>query len=425
MPKTDGFSRRAEWAGGEPITSIVMAKTLAHPELVSLAAGFVDYDSLPLDITQQALEHIWAEPGRVRSALQYGTTIGHSALRDAILQRMLEADGCTAEELNVSTSQVVITSGSNQLLYHLGNVLLDPGDIVLCAAPSYFVFLGVLSSLGARAVGVESDQHGPIPDAINQELTRLEAAGELGRVKAIYITSYYDNPTGATVSTARREAIVELAKRWSRSRPLYIIEDTAYRELRYSGDDPPSMRSLDPQGETVISAGTFSKSFSPGIRVGWGILPPGLVEPILSEKGHFDFGSANFNQTLMAAVFELGLFEPHLEQLRVAYRRKVDAALAAADEFLQPIEGVDWIHPGGGLYVWVRLPQGLDAGLSGRLFDTAVDEGVLYVPGEYCYPPEGRPTRKNRLRLSFGVPSCESVRRGVQSLAKAIGKVME
>ncbi len=143
----------------------------------------------------------------------------------------------------------------------------------------------------------------------------------------------------------------------------------------------------------------------PGVRVGWGILPPNLIEPVLSEKGHFDFGSANFNQTLMAAIFELGLFDQHLEQLRAAYRSKLDAVLAAADEFLAPIDQVEWLRPAGGLYVWVQLPPGLDAGLAGRLFDTAIDKGVLYVPGEYCYGSEGRPKRPAHLRSDGHCPA--------------------
>ena len=249
-----------------------------------------------------------------------------------------------------------------------------------------------------RAIGIETDQHGPIPEAVEEELGRRHAAGELNRVKAIYIVDYYDNPCSVTMPTARRAALVEIVKRWSRKQRIYLIEDAAYRELRYAGDDVPSLRSFDPEGDTVLYAGTFSKSFSPGVRVGWGVLPDGLTEAVLAKKGNIDFGSPHLNQVLMATVMQMGLFDGHVERLRREYRRKVDAIARASEGFLGPIEGVQWVRPSGGLYLWLCLPEGIDAGFSGPLFDRAVAEGVLYVPGKYCYPDEGRPRPNNRLR---------------------------
>lgn len=423
-PESPRLSRRALLAGGEPIASILMAKTLAHPEIVSLAAGFVDQGSLPVEPTRQALEAIWSSPHN-RASLQYGTTIGHPTLRSLILERMLKADRRTAAELNLTLGQVVLTAGSNQLLHLVGEVMLDPGDIVLCGSPTYFVHLGTLGNLGARAIGVELDSNGLVPEAIEQELRRLKAAGNLGRVKAIYATSWYDNPSGVTLPPDRRAALVEIAQRWSRDyrTHIYVIEDLAYRELRYYGEELPSIRSMDPAGKTVVAAGSFSKSYSPGVRVGWGILPPELVEPVLATKGSIDFGSPNFNQTLMATVMERGLFDSHLESLRACYRQKIDVTLDAAERFLAPL-GVHWVRPTGGLYVWLRMPEGIDTGLEGPLFDRAVEEGVLYVPGQFCYPKEGCPAPKNMLRLSFGIPSCDDIRRGVEALGRALAQVI-
>jgi 2-aminoadipate transaminase len=418
------MSRRADWAGGEPIANVLMARTLAQPELVSLAAGFVDHQTLPVEPTRQALDALWSDPARARAALQYGTTIGHPPLREAVLDRMLRADGRSRRELNVSVEHVVVTAGSNQLLFLVGDSLLDPGDMVICGAPNYFVFLGTLNNLGARAVGAETDQDGLVPEAVEDELRRLEAIGELGRVKAIYVTTYYDNPSGVTLSLERRAALVEIAQRWSRHHQIRLIEDAAYRELRYYGEDIASLRACDPEGNTVIHAGSFSKSFSPGIRIGWGILPPDLGRPVLAQKGNLDFGSPNLNQHLMATVLELGLFDTHLQQLCEAYRQKIDTMLLAADELLGPIDGVHWVRPTGGLYVWLQLPEEIDTGLQGPLFDRAVEQGVLYVPGEYCYPRLGWPVKKNMIRLSFGIPSCADIRRGIEALAQAIRQVL-
>ncbi len=420
----DGLSRRARWAGGETIVSTLMARTLAQPELVSLAAGFVDHATLPLDALRTAIDFVWAKPNWARDALQYGTTIGYPPLRQAILDRTLTADGTASGASNLSAQQVVITAGSNQFLYLVGDALLDAGDIILCGAPTYFVYLGTLTNLAARAVGVDVDDQGVIPDALEEQLRRHERNGELGRVKAVYLTTYYDNPTGTTIPADRRARIVDIAKRWSRRHRIYVLEDVAYRELRYHDPDVPSMLTCDPERNTVVQAGSFSKSFSPGVRVGWGILPKSLLEPVLAAKGNIDFGSPNFNQVIMSAIVERGLFDEHIASLREAYRKKLDATLEACDAFLGETDGVRWVRPGGGLYVWIRLPERIDTGLHGPLFDRAVAEGVLYVPGVCCFPPHGRPPQNNLLRLSFGIQSEEAIRRGIDALARAVKSVM-
>ena len=421
MSHPTDFSRRARWSGGESLVSVLMAKALTHPELTSLAAGFVENQTLPVDATARAFEAVWSVPERAREALQYGTTIGYPPLRQAIVDRLVSCDGLPPGAL--SADHVVITPGSNQLLYLVACVLCDPGDVVLCGAPSYFVYLATLRGLGIRSIGVAVDQRGMVPEALEEQLERLERQGQLGRVKAIYVTSYFDNPTGLTLAAERRGAMVETARRWSKAGKIYIIEDTAYRELRYWGDDVPSLRSFDPSGETVIQAGTFSKSYSPGIRVGWGVLPPELVEPVLTAKGNLDFGSPQLNQVLMSTVLELGLFDRHLEVLRQGYRTKVEATMEAAERFLGPLSGVQCQRPNGGLYVWLRLPEGVDTGPAGRLFDLAAERGVLYVPGQFCYPAEGPPVPRNRIRLSFGTASCEEIGRGIEALAGAIRQV--
>ena len=418
MTSARQLSQRARFFGQQPIGEL-MRLALARPELISLAAGFVDQASLPVDEARHAIAAVLADLEGSRAALQYGTNAGFLPLREAVLDRLLAADGNQGAD-RPTVDRVILTAGSNQLLHLVGEVLLDPRDIVLCAAPTYFVFLGMLNSLGARAVGVAIDDEGMIPEALAEEIERLKRAGEFERVKAIYVTSYYENPSTVTLSLARRAQIVELAKRHSRSAPIYVIDDAAYRELRYKGNDLPSLRVFDDDGNTVIVAETFSKSFSPGMRVGWGVLPSELIPAVSGLKANIDFGSPNFNQHVMSAVLERGLFEPHVAQLRVEYQAKLEAMLRAMDEFLADIPGVRWQEPSGGLYVWLELPEGMDAGPGGSLIEHALAEGVLYVPGEDCYPAEGEAGRKDRIRLSFGVQSAENIRRGVEALARAI-----
>ncbi len=423
MTNARPLSRRAQFSGRQPISEL-MRLALARPDLISLAAGFVDQATLPVEATRQASETLLADQARARESLQYGTNAGYLPLREAVLARFIANDGVQAGP-PPRVEQLILAAGSNQMLHLVGEVLLDPGDVVLCSAPTYFVYLGILASLGVKAVGVATDEQGMIPEALDEELARRERSGQLAQVKAIYITSYYENPSTVSLSLARRAQVVEIAKRRSRHGTIYVIDDAAYRDLRYAGDDLPSLRSFDAEGDTVIVAETFSKSYSPGVRVGWGILPPALVEPIAGLKANIDFGSPNFNQHLMANVMSQGLFEPHVAQLRANYGRKLQTMLSAMDAFLSDIPGARWHTPSGGLYVWLELPDGLDAGPGSALIEHALDEGVLYVPGEYCYPAEGQPIRKDRMRLSFGVQSEANLRRGIEALARAIRRTTQ
>ena len=401
---------------------MLMARALANPDLISLAAGFVDQQSLPVEETREALGQLFAETASAQAALQYGTTPGYGPLRELLLERMAAEDALPSER-KPSAEQVVVTAGSNQLLHLVFESLLNPGDIVLCAAPTYFVVLGTVANLGARSVGVATDEQGMIPEALEETLVRLDESGERDRVRAIYLVPYFDNPCGLTMPAERVARIVEIAKQWSNGTRIYVIADEAYRELRYSGTDTPSARAFDEDRDTVIVAGTFSKSYSPGIRVGWGVLPDELIEPVCSQKGNIDFGSPNFNQHLMYHILRSGLFDHHLATIRAGYREKLDAMLVAASESLGPIGGVRWRHPAGGLYVWVELPDQVDTGPAGTLFDAAIRNGVLYVPGQYCFPVEGEPVQRNTIRLSFGVQTCPRIREGVAALARALEEV--
>ncbi len=413
------FSRRAELADGQPISEL-MSRALADPHLISLAAGFVDQQTLPVEPTRQALAALMADDEEARAALQYGTTPGYPPLREALLDEFIRKNGRDQE---LAIDQVVVTAGSNQLLHLVSESLLDPGDIVICSAPTYLVYMGTLTNLGARSLGVATDKQGMIPEALDDVLASLDRDGELSRVKAIYLVPYFDNPCGITMPLERRQRIVDIAKRWSHAQQIHVIADEAYRELRYSGQDIPSTLTVDEEGDTVIVAGTFSKSFSPGIRVGWGILPKHLVAPVCNQKGNIDFGSPNFSQHLMAKLMELDLFRTHVSRIRTGYHRKLEAMLSAADDCLSCIDGVQWIRPQGGLYVWVQLPDAISAGPRSPLFAAALEHGVLYVPGQFCYPSEGEPVRENTLRLSFGVQTPEKIAQGVAALARAIREV--
>lgn len=413
-----GLSQRAGRAENQPISEL-MSQALANPNLISLAAGFVDQQTLPVEPTRAALDRMMSNPLEARAALQYGTTPGYRPLRERLIAEFASSLGNHAPP---TIEQTLLTAGSNQLLHLVAESLLDPGDVVLCASPTYLVFLGTLNNLGAVSMGVATDDDGMIPEALEETLRKLDQRGELSRVKAIYLVPYYDNPRGVSTPLDRRAEIVQLAKKWSFRQKIHVIEDAAYRSLRYEGDDIPSAWTVDEEHDTLIVAGTFSKSYSPGLRIGWGFIPQHLIDPVCHQKGNIDFGSPNFNQHLLHHVFELGLYEPHVQHIRNAYSEKLHAMLDAADEFLGPLEEVQWTRPQGGLYVWVTLPDGLSSGPSGGLFEAAVEEGVLYVPGQYSFCNQGEAVKENTIRLSFGVQDCENIRLGVKALASAITK---
>ncbi len=414
------LSRRWHWARRQAI-SFLMQQAVENPDVLSLAAGLVDHATLPVEETRLAVQELLAQEHRARAALQYGTTAGAERLRRAVCEHLTRLEHASAAELDLDAESIVLTTGSQQLLSLVGEILLDPDDICLVAAPTYFVFLGTLEGLGAQAVPVPTDADGMRIDALEQTLRQLDAQGKLSRVKLIYLVSYYQNPSGLSLSADRRREVVALVRRWASRQRMFILEDAAYRELRYDGPELPSIWSFDHDRRFVILAQTFSKSFSPGLRVGFGILPSELVGPVCDRKGNEDFGSAHFNQHLLATVLESGRYGPHVEMLRTAYREKRDTMLQAADRYFSHLPGVTWVHPHGGLYVWMSVPETIDTGFDGPLFQRATKtERVMYVPGDLFFagPVESRP--RHHMRLSFGVQDLQGIEEGMRRLARAV-----
>ncbi len=416
------FSQRRLWATDQAI-SFLMQQGIEHPHVLSLAAGLVDPGSLPVTEAAEVCRDLLTDDASARQALQYGTTLGDLRLRQQLAEYVsrLERESTPVGQRSAVPEEIVCTTGSQQLLALLADALLDPGDICIVAAPTYFVFLGVLHGVGARTIALPADEHGLQTDALAAELQRLEVAGELSRVKLIYVVSEFENPTGISLSLERRAELVGIARHWSKRQRILVLEDAAYRELHYDHPALPSVWSFDTEGQTVIHAGTFSKSFSPGLRVGFGLMPQPLRDAINDLKGNQDFGSANFNQHLIADLLASGRFATHAEQVRAAYRAKRDSMLAAADEFFTNLPGVSWVHPAGGLYVWMSLPPHIATGFDSPLFRRAVDiEQVMYVPGDLCFanPADQRP--RNDMRLSFGVQSHDGIREGMRRLSQAI-----
>ncbi len=265
------------------------------------------------------------------------------------------------------------------------------------------------------------DEQGMDTRRLEELLLRLEMSGDLSRVKFIYTIDYFQNPTGLTLSWPRRQHLMELVKRFSKKQPIYVLEDAAYRELRFEGSDIRSIKCLDTRNAHVILAMTFSKPMAPGLKTGYGIMPSQLVGPLLRFKGNHDFGSSNLAQHVLDRILDNGAYERHVEKLRQAYRRKRDVILdALAGEFADS-EGVKWTEPQGGMYVW--LTHALETGPESRFMKSCLKEGVLYVPGQFCYVNgENGVAPVNEARLCYGVASPDQLREAVRRLGRASRK---
>ncbi|MFO0944797.1 MAG: PLP-dependent aminotransferase family protein [Planctomycetota bacterium] len=418
------FSERVGRGGSSPI-SYMMEQGVANPGIISLAAGLVDQESLPVEEVGGCVDRVLGEPRRGQRALQYGTTDGDLEIRQRLVEHLASLEGCLPRDLALSPDRLIVGTGSQQLLYLVGEILLDPGDIVLLGVPTYFVYMGALESLGARIVPIPTDDEGMLPDALDEALAKIEQARELERVKFIYDVSYFNNPTGLCLSARRRQAIVDLAWRWSKTQRIFVVEDAAYRELRYRGEDIPSMLRFDAKGETVLYAGTFSKPFAPGLKTGYLVTPPSLRNALIQQKGHHDFGSSNFVQHLLAEALTSGDYHRHLGMLRELYREKLEVTLSAIEAQFAPLgERVQWTEPDGGLYVWVRLPPSIPTSTNGDFFSRCLAAGVLVVPGEYCYPQSMPNVPRSYFRLSFGFQTIPKIEEGVARLGKVLREML-
>ncbi len=419
------LSERVHRTQPQPVAAL-LAAALDRPEVISLAVGFVDDQSLPTEAVTEAVRDVLADPDRGRAALQYGTTPGLPALRRRVVDHVAGLEERRADDLRLTPDRVVITTGSQQALHIVADVLLDPGDIVLVAAPSYFVYTAALTSFGVEMIGVPMDGDGMRIDALEKTLADLAAAGRLDRVKMVYVMTYFQNPTGLCLSVERRRAVLEVVGKQPCRHRILVLEDAAYRELRFDGPETPSVRSFDTTGETVAMAVTFSKSLCPGMRLGALLLPTELVAPVLGQKGHRDFGSPNLLQHALVEMLASGAYGKHVAQLRDRYRRKRDTLLEALRSELADLPDVRWTEPEGGLYVWLTLPEDVAAGPGSPLLERALSEGVLYVPGEYCFVASaGGTCLKNSLRLSYGLPSETAIAEGVRRLGRALRAVVE
>src|SRR6476659_4259983 len=350
----------------------------ARPEVISLAGGLPDTSTFPPKSFAAQMTRIAQES--VAEALQYGPTEGFEATVDCILQVM------AAEGMLPDPEDVIVTTGGQQAIDLVCKTLIDPGDVVICEAPTYPGAVPVFCSYQADVVQVECDEDGMRIDELETVLAQLDADGR--RPKFVYSVPTFQNPAGVTMSLPRRRRLIELA----RSREMLVVEDNPYGLLRFSGEPLPPLYQLD-GGDFVIYVGTFSKILSPGIRLGWAVAPPPVMEKIVLGKQASDLCSSTLTQHFVREYFGEGRWREYIADLVEIYRRRRDVMIEALREHFPA--AATWTEPEGGLFIWASLPEYID---TGDLLAKALRADVAFVPGQGAYVDE---RGRSSMRLNF------------------------
>jgi DNA-binding transcriptional MocR family regulator len=395
------YAGRAERMRASEIRELL--KLLERPGIISFAGGIPDPALFPVRQAQAAYASVLADAASAGGALQYSVSEGYLPLRQWIARHM-GGMGVPCTEDNI-----VITSGSQQGLEFLGRLLLSPGDTALAMAPTYLGALQAFSAYEPRYDELRPGHGNRTPQSYAED-----AATAGGRVKFAYVVPDFANPTGETLSRPARERLLDLAA----DLDIPIIEDSAYRALRFEGEALPSILALEIgrrgsiEEARAIYCGTFSKVLSPGLRVGWIAASKALIRRLVLIKQASDLNSATINQMVMHKLAEAA-FADRVEAGCETYRRRRDAMLTALTRHMP--DGVSWTQPQGGLFVWVRLPEGMDGAC---LLERSVAEaGVAFVPGgAFFFDGRGR----NTLRLSYSLASEAEIEAGIARLAKLI-----
>ena len=296
---------------------------------------------------------------------------------------------------------------SQQGLELISKIFIDPGDVVIVEMPSYLGGLNAFTTYRADLVTIPLDEDGMRIDILREKLKELSDTGRLP--KFIYTVPDFQNPAGVTLSAGRRKELLDLCYQYD----LPLVEDTPYRELRFEGESPPDLLSMDDRGY-VVSLHTFSKILFPGMRLGWALASKDIIDKMELAKQSMDLCTPTFTQSIVLRYIERGLLEPQIQRIIEVYRRKRDIMLQALETHMPKAEGISWTHPEGGLFLWVTLPDEID---TEEMFAEAVENDVAYVLGKaFCAKSGG----EHSMRLNFSYPDEAEITVGVRRLAKAV-----
>jgi len=401
------YARRLDWMTTSVIREIL--KVAQSPEVISMAGGWPEADLFPVRQLEEVASDVLRETPR--QSLQYGLTEGYTLLRETLAQQM------TSWGVQAQVENVVITSGSQQALDLMGRVFLDEGDTVLVESPTFLGALQSFNAYGVRYAPVPLDDEGVCVDAV-EEVLKHE------RPKFMYILPNFQNPTGVTLALDRRRRLVAIAAKYG----VPILEDDPYGQLRFEGQYLPSLISLDaeqyPENAAaasyvkgnVVHLGTFSKTLAPGLRVAWAVGTPEVMRQFAMAKQGADLHTNALAQAMVCEFVRRGWLPAQVERIRRTYLERRDAMCEAIVEHFP--DGVTHMHPEGGLFLWVTLPEGMNAV---DLLRDASQENVAFVPGAPFFVDGGG---ENTLRLSFASVAPTTIREGIRRLGMVIRRHM-
>ncbi len=394
------FSERGQTVRSSAIRELL--KVTERPDTISFAGGLPAPELFPIEEFRRACDTVLSEHGRV--ALQYGATEGYRPLREYVAGHLQQRG------LKFAADDVIITGGSQQALDLVGKLFIDKGDPIVVESPSYVGGLQAFQMYGPRFVTVPADADGLRTDLLEEALRQ--------HPRFIYALPNFQNPSGATLTIERRRKLAELADKYD----VPIVEDDPYAELIFEGEPlPPVTRfAQELRGAEAASLhlGTFSKTLSPGLRLGWIAAPAEVIRKIVLLKQGTDLHTSMFTQAVAYEIARSDFIDEHVRQIRAVYGERMLAMIAALEKYFPP--EVTWTKPLGGMFVWVRLPDGID----GReVLRIAVDNKVAFVPG-HAFFAEGN-TGYEYMRLNFSNSSVERIEEGIRRLAQAVSRVIE
>ena len=373
-------------------------KVTEKPGIISFAGGLPSPKTFPIEAFAAASAKVLREDGA--AALQYASSEGLPVLREFIAQQL---------PWDVSPDQVLITTGSQQGLDLVAKVLIDRDSRILVETPTYLGALQAFTPMEPRVANIACDAEGPDPDDLARQAAGNGSAAD--RARFVYLLPNFQNPTGRTMSDARRQALAERAL----AAGLPVIEDNPYGDLWFDAPPPAPLAARAP--DNTLYLGSFSKVLAPGLRLGYLVAPKSLYPKLLQAKQAADLHTPTFNQRMVAEVIKDGVLDTHVPKIRALYKAQCEAMLAALSREFEGL-GVEWNRPVGGMFLWLRLPAGLD---SVKLLPMAVENNVAFVPGAPFYADGGDP---RTLRLSFVTASVEQINIGIAALAKTLRQAL-
>ena len=394
MDLTDLYSTRAKALKASEIRELL--KLTENPDVISFAGGLPNPGSFPVEEVKEAAGRVLNEHSQ--RAMQYSTTEGVIELRDSVSEYL------RGQGMDVDADEVLITNGSQQGLDLLGRVLLDPKDTLVVSNPTYLGALQAFNFFDSRYAAADSDEHGIIPDSLDEVLTSLTTNGI--RPKFMYAVPTFQNPSGTCIPESRRRKILDLAH----EHDLLVVEDDPYGRLRFDGDPVPTMKAMDKDEGRVLYLGTFSKILVPGFRLAWSAGPKELISKMVVSKQSVDLCTNAFTQFIAADMLQSGVIEKHLPKIIDLYRGKRDIMLGAMDQHF-PKDGVKWTKSEGGMFTWAEMPDGIDCV---KMLEAAVKQNVAFVPGKPFFPDPG--VGHNTMRLNYTHATDDNIRTGVERL---------